>query len=312
MTGGRRIVSGLIFLCAFLLPAAAVRAADSGSGGIAATVKLDGRDTRTISVNDPQSLTVSKPLRVEIAVSNGTDRPIIVRSVRLDARVLGLTFVLYTTQVDLTLPPGRQDTRNFSLDTSDLSGQATGLLPARVSLIDPKRHTLASVHFPADVHGSLTSVYGVFGLAIFGLTLLLVGSALFDLARHRLSENRWLRGTRFAAAGVGMGMTLTFTLSALKLVSPDPSKWLVIVVIGGAVGLLVGYLTPTPHRPDPEDDLPPLPRQALAGAHGAHSRREIDDDHREIEDERRRSVLAGFDDDTGEMTRRGDYYPPSR
>ncbi len=56
------------------------------------------------------------------------------------------------------------------MDISDLSSQATGLLPTSVIMISPERETLAKRDFAVDVQGSVVSVYGTFGLIMAGIT----------------------------------------------------------------------------------------------------------------------------------------------
>jgi serine/threonine-protein kinase len=84
--------------------------------------------------------------------------------------------------------------------------------------------------------------------------VLLLIAALYRLATHQLSGNRWLRATRFAVPAAGLGLTLTFTLSALGLLMPSPTASLGFVGAGTAVGLLLGYLTPDPRVSDRSDD----------------------------------------------------------
>lgn len=94
----------------------------------------------------------------------------------------------------------------------------------------------------------------MFGLAVAGLTALLLAAALIRLAARRLPANRWNRATRFGVPGLGVGLTLTFTISALRIASPSPGVWLTLVVLGGVIGFVFGFLTPGPGEGDEDLD----------------------------------------------------------
>lgn len=241
------LVVGMIFGLA--LPA---HAADSDDVTITGTV--GDRDISTVDTNDPLELTPGEDTVVAVTITNGTGAPLTVRTVRLDAQVAGLTFFTFSTRVDLTVPAGGVGERSFTLSLDDLGDQATGLLPGRLAAIDQQRDVVASERFAVDVRGRLFSVYGVFGLAVAAITLLLLVAALIRLTNGTLSANRWSRAARFATVGLGLGLTLTFTLSALRLAVPGARTWVLLLIIGTAVGFVVGYLTPTPDYDDDEDD----------------------------------------------------------
>jgi hypothetical protein len=135
------------------------------------------------------------------------------------------------------------------LDLGDLSGQAIGLLPSSVELLDAQRATLGEATTVADVRGSFWSVYGVFGLAMLILTILAWLTALIALARHRLPPNRWRRGLRFLPAGFGTGLVAVVTLSVLRVVPPEPAVEIPVVLGAAAIAFLLGYLTPHPVPP---------------------------------------------------------------
>jgi hypothetical protein len=211
---------------------------------------VDGRDVRSIDANEPVRLVPRDGAEVTVAVTNRGTAPVDVRNVRLDGQVLGLTFFSYTTRVDLTVPPGGTGERRFLVDLADLQGQATGLLPARLTLLDDTRATVREARLTVDVRGSVLSVYGMFGIAAAAITAFLLAMLLFRLATHRLPANRWIRATRFLAPGVGVGVTLTFTLSALRILTPNPVTWLLLIVLCGLVAFGLGYLSPTPDTGD--------------------------------------------------------------
>lgn len=220
------------------------------------TATLDGRPTSAIDANRPLKLGSDRPLDVEVVVTNEGTEDRTVRSVRFESKVIGLTFFAYETRLDLKVPRGATEQRQFPLELLDLSDQATGLLPARITLLDENREVLASQRLAADVDGSTLSIYGVFAMLVFAITAVLVAAIIVRLAARRLSSNRWKRATRFGTAGLGIGLTLTFSLSAARLLLPEASRWLPLVLVCGALLFAVGYLTPTPYQEhgDDEDD----------------------------------------------------------
>lgn len=232
---------------------------------------LDGIPLDDIDANDPLELRPGEELPIEIDISNGTDEEVFVRGVRLDSKVLGLTFFTFTTRIDARIDAGDTVTRSFLVDLGDLGDQAVGLLPASLTLIDEERAALADGSFPVDVRGSLTSVYGLFGIIVALISALLLGASLVRLAAHRLPANRWSRAARFGIPGFGVGMTLTFTLSALRLLTPSAPTWLTAVIVCGAIGLVVGYLSPDP-RDEGDDDQ--LIQELLSEYHAREQERE--------------------------------------
>ncbi|SDM72728.1 hypothetical protein [Allokutzneria albata] len=217
------------------------------------TVAFDGKDiagsTATI---DP-----AKPVELTVTASNRGDAPLRVRSVRVKGVALALTFFAYDTTFPFDVPAGESVTRTLVLDFADLAGQAIGLLPTTVEVVGAGRETLGAVNLVSEVNGSLWSVYGAFGIALLVLTALAWATALLALARHKLSPNRWRRALRFLPAGVGTGLVAVVTLSVLRLVPPEPSIEIPVVLGAAVIGLLLGYLTPHPvpgPAPFPADD----------------------------------------------------------
>lgn len=239
------LVAGLVLASA--PPAGAVGPADR----LSAEVTVDNGDgrpvpLRDVDANQPLTLDPSRDVLVRLRVSNPGARPVVLRTVRLEGRVMGMTFFDYATRVDLTVDRGATVELPLPLDMSQLGAQATGLLPARLSLLDEDRAVLYQDPFPVAVQGSLWSTYGIFGLLVGAVTLVLLGAALVRLALRALPRHRWLRASRFAVPGLGLGLTLTFTLSVLRAVVPDADSWAATVVSGGLLGLLVGFVTPSP------------------------------------------------------------------
>ena len=66
-------------------------------------------------------------------------------------------FFAYDTSVGLDVPAGTSDSTSFVLDLAGLDGQATGLMPGSVKLLDAGRHEIASQSIVTDVRGSLWS-----------------------------------------------------------------------------------------------------------------------------------------------------------
>lgn len=245
------VVALSLALAAVGVPGGAAAAADP----VTVQASVGGQPLAQSSGNHPTRLDPATPTTVSVRVTNGGTSPVSVRTVRLDGRVVGLTFFAYDTAVRLDVAPGKTETLRFPLDLTGLDGQATGLLPGSLKLLDAKRHVLASQTYVADVRGSLWSVYGLFGLALVVLTALSFAGLLFALARHRLPTNRLQRGLRFLATGIGVGLVVTFFLSAVRLFVPQPGGWLLFAVVFALVFFAVGYLAPTPDEPGEEDDI---------------------------------------------------------
>lgn len=227
------------------LPAAA--AAQDGEDD-SATVEweavINGRPVTEIDTNDPVRLDPAEGAVLELTLTNASAQDLTVRSVRLDGKVMGLTMYNFTTRIDVLLPPDGVTTRTFDVDLIDLSGQATGLIPSRLQLLDEERNVLQEESFPADIRGSANSVYGIFGLAVLGITLILLGTLLLGIRRSEMPQNRWRRAMRFVPVGLGAGFVLTFTLSATRQLSPSAGSWTTVVLLCGAAALAVGYFLP--------------------------------------------------------------------
>ncbi len=240
-----------IAMAALALPSPASAVADSVT--VTFTGTLGGKSIEEIDENRLLDLRPDQELPVMVRVTNTTDEPVHVSKVRFDGKVLGVTFFDYAARVDLDLAPHSTDERQFALDVSDLGTQAIGRLPARLALVAEDRRVLAEEEVPVKVEGSLRSVYGTFSLLVALVTLMLLAAALARLALGLLPVNRWFRATRFGILGIGLGLTFTFGLSAFGLVLPNSGTWLRMVIGGGLVGLIAGFLTPAP---DDETERP--------------------------------------------------------
>jgi hypothetical protein len=237
LTGG----AGLLLLCGILLGSAQAVAAAPGEVSMNATV-----DRKPVGGAEQLVLDPAGSTRVEVTVHNGTDTPRHVKTVRLSGTALGLTFFAYDTTLPFDVPAKESVTRAFVLDLADLGGQATGLLPTEIEVLDASRGTIASVGTTGDIRGSMWSVYAVFGLGVLLLTALSWAGALFALARRRLPVNRWQRAMRFLPAGIGTGLVAVISLSVLKLMAPSPTAEIPFIAGAAAAALLLGYLTPHP------------------------------------------------------------------
>jgi hypothetical protein len=222
-------------------------AADNPS--VTITAAIDGKSLARTSGSSPVKLSPDRPVVLELTVVNGSTAPLDIRKVRIEGSVMGLTFFAYNTSVALRVAPGASEDRRFTLDLGDLEGQATGLMPSSLTLIDEGRKTVASRGFTADVRGSLRSAYGLFGFTALVLTGLALGGTFLALARQRLSPNRAMRGVRFAVGGLGLGVSAVFVLSAIRVIAPSASRWLPILGICVVVFFVLGYLTPSPDDP---------------------------------------------------------------
>jgi hypothetical protein len=228
--------------------------------GLTWSATINGRTVADVDSNEPLVLAGDGSTPIQLNLTNSGSAAIKVRSVRLEGRVMGMTFFRYTTRLDIVLAPGATTERRFDLDLDDLTGQAVGLIPAKFQLLDDRRTVVVEDSLPVHVRGSLTSVYGVFGLAVAGITAVLLISLLIALSQRKLPSNRWQRAVLFLAAGTGLGLTLTFTLSATRLLTPGASAWVSLVAIFGAGAFLLGYVLPLgTARPDPIDASEPEP-----------------------------------------------------
>lgn len=210
------------------------------------TATVDGRDIATATSTNPIPLGDRRKVVIHVEVTNGGLSEVVVPTIRLDGRVIGITFVAYETAVGLVVPPGETEDRTYELDLIGIEEQATGLIPSGLSLLDPDRRILASRSFTVDVRGSLLSVYGVFGIASIALAAYGFGSGLLALARGRLAASRWTRAVRFAIPGFSLGLTLTFAASALRIFAPRAPVWMPTITVCFVGAFLLGYLTPAP------------------------------------------------------------------
>lgn len=244
------LLVAIVLALTFGASAPAIAAEDNELGW---SVTINERPVEEVDANEPLRLVPLDGALVEVELTNPGENAVTVRSVRLDGQVMGLTMYNYTTRVDIEMPPNSITLRRIDLDLLDLSGQAVGLIPSRVQLLDDDRNVLLEESFTADVRGSANSVYGVFALAVAGITSVLFGTLLWAILRRSLPQNRWRRAMHFVPVGIGVGFVLTFTLSATRQLSPSASSWVTVVLICGAVALAVGYFLPVGSADDDFD-----------------------------------------------------------
>lgn len=229
---------------------------------------LDGRAVADAGANDPIELGESDQVDVTLVVTNRSSAPVEVRSVKLGATALGVTFVSYDTVVVLDVPAGESREIAFTLPIYDIGDQAMGLVPGALVAYDGRGQVVGEQRFTLDVAGSSSSLYGRFGLLLVGFTVATVGLNLWLAARRRLPTNRLMRGLRFAIAGVGLGLTLCFVLSALRVLAPYPEVWPPLVIVPGLGFFLLGLLSPGRLRIE-EDEIDVALREHAARMEGA-------------------------------------------
>ncbi|WP_067721586.1 hypothetical protein [Nocardia yamanashiensis] len=222
----------------------------AAAGGVSATATIDGRALTGATAAHPVRLDPGKVTPIVMEVKNDTGKPISVRRIDFTGHVLGLNFFSYSTSVEMTVAAGKTEKLTYRLDPAGLDGQATGLIGSDLTLIGSDGNAVTSVHTVIDVRGSLFSVYGLFGVILAVLTCLAIADAALSVARHRLSANRWQRGVRLLAPGIGLGLMTGFTASVARWWVPGTGLWLALAGITATVFFLIGYLSPTPGRPD--------------------------------------------------------------
>ncbi|WP_342668771.1 hypothetical protein [Actinokineospora inagensis] len=247
---GRLIAIVVALVTAALLCGATPALAQASDDPLTVTVTLDGQDITDRTVR----LEPARTAEVSITAVNHGNSTQKVHLVRVSGVALALTFFAYDTTLPFEVPPGNRVTRTFPLDVRDLDGQAIGLLPTAVELLDEDRNVLGGSETVADVRGTLWSVYGVFGLVMFVLTALIWATVLLALARHRLSPNRIRRALRFLPAGAGTGIVAVVSLSVFRLVAPEPLVEVPMVLGATAIAMVLGFLTPHPVGPAGGDE----------------------------------------------------------
>ncbi len=241
----RTFAVGALALLALLTFPSAARAATTPPNGLTWEVSISGKKVSSTG-GDTVELAPRNDVPMLLTFHNTGPTKQDVNSVRLAGKVIGMSFFAFTTRLDLEVPARQELATEVQLNLSELDGTATGLIPAEISLIRVDGSVIDSRTFISDVRGSLRSAYGLFGLAVAGLTAVFLIGLIRDIAARRLPHNRWQRGIRFLAPGVGAGLTATFTLSATRVLAPQAGVWVPLILVFGALAFLLGYFTPTP------------------------------------------------------------------
>jgi hypothetical protein len=241
------LVAGLV-----LVGAAPASAAEED---VSFQVAVDDTSLSRSSANHPIVLDPEGQASLTVSITNNGDSELQVRAVRLTGQVVGATFYTYDTTVAMQLEAGETQERTFDIDLFSLGGQATGLIPSTVEIVNQDRETIASDGFVADVRGSIRSTYGYFGLGVALLTAIGLVHNFVKLVKDDLPESRWGRAAAFGLPGSGLGLTIVFTLSALRIFVPTNDRAGVITAVLFAAFFGFGYLTPNPE--EEEEALPP-------------------------------------------------------
>ena len=231
---------------AALLMLLLVPPAGAADPGLRFDVTIEGHKISQATASSPLPLHDDEDAKSSITVTNTSAKRVDIQTVRLDGSVAGLVFFGYLARIDLSVAPGATVTRAFTFDLGGLASQATGQVPARVQLLAPDRSEIAQTTFHADIDGSVTSSYGLFGIVVALITALLLVTSILRLISGTLSENRWSRAVRFGVCGIGVGMTVTYAASAFRVLTATTGTGLAFVVFCAGVGLAFGYLSPTP------------------------------------------------------------------
>ena len=205
-----------------------------------------------------------KESTLTLDLQNGTDQPVTVRQVQVRGKAFAVTIVTYDVIIEATVPAGESLVVDVPMDFGDLDDQATGLLPASLSLLDPDRHEIAAQDFTMDVRGRAFSLMVIFTLAVAAGTVLSIVAIWLAVLRRRLPPSRWRRAVRFGVTGAGVGVTLTLLLAELRLVAPSGAVWIPIVLVPTLAALLVGYLSPGPLAIEEEEEVEDWMRRQTA------------------------------------------------
>jgi hypothetical protein len=231
-------------------PVAVFVAADAAAAGtddgLSFEATLDGQRIDLSTSSDPIVVEPGRESTLTLDLFNDTDAPIIVRQVQIRGGAFGVTIVTYDVIIQATVPPAEELIVDVPMDFGDLDDQATGLLPASMRLLDEERDELASQDFTMDVRGRAFSLMGVFTLVVAVATILSIVTIWIAVLRRKLPPSRWRRAIRFGVTAIGAGVTLTLLLSELRLVAPNGSVWIPIVLVPTVAALIVGYLSPGP------------------------------------------------------------------
>ena len=216
---------------------------------------LDGQRIDLSTSSDPIVISPGQESTLTLDLVNNTAEEVVVRQVQIRGGAFEVTIVTYDVIIQAAVPAGEELIVDVPMDFGDLDDQATGLLPASMRLINEERDELASEDFTMDVRGRAFSLMGVFTIIVAVATVLSIVTIWIAVLRRRLPPSRWRRALRFGVTGAGAGATLVLLLSELRLVAPNGSVWIPIVLVPTLAALVVGYLSPGPLSIEDEEEV---------------------------------------------------------
>lgn len=208
---------------------------------VAGTMLIDGEET-------PVKLVAAEPTKFRVVASNKGGDPQEVVGLRFEGKVVGIPVFRCDVLAPFIVPGGETVERAFELEAACLRDQATGLVPASVTVHGPRQVPLQRWYLVLDIEGSLKSIYGLTGIFVVAMTVFALIGLLAALIRQRLPRNRFSRALRFTTVGIGIGFSLVFVLATAAVMVPDAENWIPVVVVPVVVFTIGGYLSPAPHR----------------------------------------------------------------
>lgn len=208
---------------------------------LAGTRLIDGEET-------PVKVVATEPTRIKMVATNRGGEPQEITGLRFEGKVVGVPVFRCDVLAPAIVPPGETVERTFEIEAACLRDQATGLVPASLTVHGPGREPIARWAIVLDIKGSLKTIYGLTGLFVVMITVLALGGLLAALLRQRLPRNRFSRALRFTTVGIGIGFSLVFVLASTAVMVPDAENWIPVVVVPAVVFTIGGYLSPSPQR----------------------------------------------------------------
>lgn len=197
------------------------------------------------SPGNPVRLQEGEPLELTLLVTNVTSVPVVIRSIELEGRILGLTFLTSRTGIDETVFPGEEQLIRFPVDLYGLDGQADGLLRGRIVLRGADDRALASNPVVLDGRGGVLSVTSLFTLVLFVVGLIGLAATFLRFLREGLPDERRLRGAQFVPTGIAFGLALSAAGSTARIWPLPATLWLLITALMAAAAYIIGvYLPP--------------------------------------------------------------------
>ncbi len=196
----------------------------------------------------PVKVRADEPTKFKLLIRNKGEAPHELTGLRFEGKVIGIPVFRCDVLSPVMVPGGQTVEREFEIEPACLRDQATGLVPASVTVHGQGQTPLRRWAVVLDIKGSLKSIYGLTGVFLVAVTVFSLGALLAALLRQRLPRNRFSRALRFTTVGIGVGFSLVFVLAATAVMVPDAENWIPVVVIPAIVFTIGGYLSPTPQR----------------------------------------------------------------